>query len=85
MSDNQALWGFHIYAQGDAFVKAGYIALGWAEMGDLSGIPPTREAFKAKTLKVYGEQGHISNSAGQLFRFVHEMKRRGQCPLQIES
>lgn len=75
MTDNQTLWGFHIYAQGDTFVKKGYVALGWAEMGDLSLIPPTREAFKAKTLQVYGDKSHVPNSAGQLFRFVHEMKK----------
>ena len=55
-------------------MKQGYVALGWPEMGDLKAIGPTRDAFKAKVKQVYGDKSHITNSAGQLFRFVHEMK-----------
>src|ERR1035437_7727678 len=74
MDDNHVFWGFHIYARGDSFVKQGYVALGWQEMGDLGTISPTREAFKTKVRQVFGDQPHVTNSAGQLFRFVHEMK-----------
>jgi restriction system protein len=74
MEETYPLWGFHIYASGDTFVKEGRIALGWSEMGDLSSISPTREAFKAKVREIYGDQSHVTNSAGQLFRFVTEMK-----------
>jgi restriction system protein len=74
MEDNQVFWGFHIYASGDALVKQGQIALGWHEMGDLSLITPTREAFKATVRDVYGDKPSNINSAGQLFRFVHQMK-----------
>lgn len=74
MNVNDVFWGFHIYAQGDALVKKGFIALGWPEMGDLGKIVPTRDAFKAKAREIYGDQPHITNSAGQLFRFVCEMK-----------
>ena len=55
-------------------MKQGYVALGWPEMGDLKAIGPTRDAFKAKVKQVYGDKSHITNSAGQLFRFLHEMK-----------
>ena len=46
-------------------------------MGDLSPLNPDRDAFKAKVAEVYPEKkpGAIPNNAGQLFRFVHEMKR----------
>jgi len=74
MADTQVFWGFHIYAQGDALVKQGYIALGWHEMGNMSAIPATRDAFKGKVAEVYGQKTHVANSAGQLFRFLHEME-----------
>ena len=74
MEENQIFWGFHIYASGDSLVKKGYIALGWYEMGDLGSLVATREAFKAKVLEVYGDKPSNTNSAGQLYRFVHEMK-----------
>lgn len=74
MEDSHVFWGFHIYASGDSLVKHGQIALGWHEMEDLSLIAPTREAFKATVREVYGDKPSNTNSAGQLFRFVHEMK-----------
>ncbi len=75
MFDSNTYWGFHIYAEGDSLAIKGYIALGWPEMGDLSKIQPTREAFKTKVAEVYGNVSHAANSAGQLFRFLHEMKQ----------
>ena len=74
MIENHVFWGFHIFSDGDSLVKQGFLALGWREMGDLSRIASTREAFKAKTVEAYGDVSHVANSAGQLFRFVHEMK-----------
>jgi restriction system protein len=74
-----ALWGIHGGRTGDAdalFLKKNYIAVGWAKMGDLGALKPDREAFKARVAEVYLENrpGAIRNSAGQMFRFVHEMK-----------
>jgi restriction system protein len=45
-------------------------------MGDLAALKPDRDAFKARVVEVYPEKkpGAIPNNAGQLFRFVHEMK-----------
>jgi restriction system protein len=45
-------------------------------MGNLSVIPSNRDAFKAAVAKIYPEKkpGAIPNNAGQLFRFVHEVK-----------
>jgi restriction system protein len=75
----KTLWGIHAGKTGDAdtlFLKQKRIALGWAEMGDLTKLKPDREAFKARVAQCYPEAkpGAIPNNAGQLFRFVHEMK-----------
>jgi restriction system protein len=74
------LWGIHAGKTGDAeslFLKGNCVALGWSKMGDLSSLRPDREAFKARVAEAYPhfKAGAIPNSAGQLFRFVHEMKR----------
>jgi restriction system protein len=73
------LWGIHGGNTGDAhtlFLKGDVIAIGWAKMGDLGGLKADREAFKARVAAVYPEKksGAIPNNAGQMFRFVHEMK-----------
>jgi restriction system protein len=55
--------------------KHSVVALGWKEIGDLSGLK-TREDFKSRYAKVYPTEkaGAVPVQAGQLFRFVHEMK-----------
>ena len=78
LSSEGTIWGIHAGKTGDAdslFLNKNRVALGWHEMGDLSGIPPEREAFKNRVAKVYPEmkQGAKINSASQLFRFIHEM------------
>lgn len=79
MTTDANLWGIHAGRTGDAdslFLNKNRIAVGWVKMGDLSILASDREAFKAKVAEVYPEfkPGAIPNSAGQLFRFVHEMK-----------
>jgi len=64
---------------GDAdglFMTKPCVALGWAELGDLSSIGKSRDAFKEAIKKAYAavKKGAIANYAGQLYRFVHEMK-----------
>lgn len=76
---NAPIWGIHAGRTGDAdslFLKKDCIAIGWEEMGDLSALKPDREAFKVKVAEVYpkAKAGAIPNYAGQVFRFVHEMK-----------
>jgi Uncharacterized conserved protein len=78
--ETATIWGIHAGKTGDAdtlFLKHNLIAIGWVEMGDLSGIKPDREAFKQRFAETYpnGKPGAIPTSAGQLYRFVHEMKR----------
>lgn len=74
-----AIWGIHAGKTGDAdslFLKKHFIAVGWMKMGDLSKLKADREVFKTKVVEAYPDKkpGAIPNTAGQLFRFVHEMK-----------
>jgi 5-methylcytosine-specific restriction protein B len=73
------LWGIHAGATGDAdtlFLTENCVAIGWEGMGDLSQIASDRTAFKTAVEKVYPhiQTRTIVNHAGQLFRFLHEMK-----------
>jgi restriction system protein len=73
------LWGIHGGKTGDAdslFLKKNCVALGWHKIGDLSRITADRDAFKSAVVNAYPEAkpGAIPNNAGQLFRFVHEMR-----------
>lgn len=75
----KTIWGIHAGKTGDAdslFLKKNVVALGWIEMGDIGKFPPDREAFKEQVKAVHADwkPGHVYNSAGQLYRFVHEMK-----------
>jgi restriction system protein len=72
-------WGIHGGRTGDAdslFLQKNCVAIGWQKVGDLSTLSPDREAFKARVAQTYPEKklGSIPVNAGQLFRFVHEMK-----------
>ena len=79
MEQDTTLWGIHAGKTGDAeslFIENKIIALGWAEIGDLSLIVNTRDAFKSQYLAKlpHAKPASVPGSAGQLFRFVHEMK-----------
>ena len=58
------------------FRKNNVIAIGWHEMGDLSSLPPTREAYKCAYAKIWPESSKqsVANQAGQLYQFVCEAK-----------
>lgn len=78
MSD-QTMWGLHAGKTGDAdnlFLKKNSIAVGWHKLGDLSGLAPDQESFKAAVAKAYPEvkPRAIPNYAGQLLRFVSVMR-----------
>jgi restriction system protein len=78
-NNEPTIWGIHAGATGDAdtlFLKKNHIALGWDDLGDLSSLPPNREAFKAKVAATYLDYkpGAIPVAAGQLFRFVQEIQ-----------
>jgi restriction system protein len=74
------IWGIHAGRTGDAdtlFLKGNVIAVGWHRVGALDKLKADRDAFKAKVKEAYPEKkpGAIPVDAGQLFRFVHEMKK----------
>lgn len=78
MSDT-TIWGIHAGATGDAdklFLDNSVVAVGWHLVGDLSKLKATRDDFKEAVAAAYPQKkpGAIPNNAGQLFRFVHEMK-----------
>jgi restriction system protein len=73
------IWGIHAGKTGDAdalFLKKKCVAIGWSKMGNLGDIKADRDAFKTKVALIYpdAKPGAIPNKAGQLLRFVHEMK-----------
>jgi restriction system protein len=76
-SKEPAVWGIHIKnVPGEWPVNQGCIVIGWHELGDASKIAPTRQAFKEAYLHAIPncKPGTVPVSAGQVFRFVHEME-----------
>jgi restriction system protein len=78
IDDERPIWGIHMdWKVGGMPIAEGLVAIGWVAMGDLSKLPPNREAFKKKVAEVYAKNikpGAIPVVAGTLFKFVHEMK-----------
>lgn len=73
------IWGIHAGKTGEAdsfFLGKGFVAIGWVKMGNLAPLKADRETFKSKVAEAYpaAKPGAIPNYAGQLFRFVHDMK-----------
>ena len=75
------LWGIHAGKTGDAdtlFKNKNLVALGWSDVDtDLSKVEGTREKFKALYAAAYPHKkdAAVPVSAGQLYRFVHEVRR----------
>jgi restriction system protein len=79
-NQERIFWGIHAGSKGEAdalFLKKGYIAIGWEEMGDMSNLPTDWDKLKALVKETYtgAKPGAIPNYAGQFKRFVHEMKK----------
>lgn len=76
--DDTVIWGIHAGQTGDAdelFLSRSCIAVGWHEAGDVTHLPANRESFKERFSEVFTSNPKaIPTWAGQLFRFVHEMK-----------
>lgn len=77
--NDTTVWRIYAGTSGEAddlFLKNNVIALGWASMPDLRKIRADREAFKETLAKAYPNEKprSIQVNAGQLFRFLHEMK-----------
>lgn len=76
MTTGPTVWGVHMGAHvGDRPIEGGYVAIGWHELGDLSGLLPDREAFKSAVAATYPDKksGAIPVDAGTMFKFIHEI------------
>lgn len=77
MADNKEkrIWGIHT-KDDNLFLQNDVIAIGWKNMGDLSKIEATRDAFKESYIEAYpdAKKGSIGNGAGMLFRFTNEVQ-----------
>jgi restriction system protein len=74
-TDDIRVWGIHA-VDDQLFLEKNVLAIGWCEMGDLSPIAATREAFKERFSQVYpkAKKQAKANCAGMLYRFVHEIQ-----------
>ncbi|MCB1355019.1 MAG: restriction endonuclease [Maritimibacter sp.] len=71
------VWGIHMPEElGAEAVEKSQVSIGWPEIGDLSKLPPDREAIKEAIARAYPDkkQGAIPVEAGVIYRFVHEVK-----------
>jgi restriction system protein len=51
-----------------------FLAIGWPEVGDVSGLDSVHE-FRDRFRRIYAfSEARVANAAGQLYRFVKEMK-----------
>jgi restriction system protein len=74
------VWGIHAGKTGDAdtlFLKHNCVAISWPDMGDLGKLPRSREAFAKRLVEARPQTKPraISIITGQIFRFVHELKK----------
>ena len=75
MADEIRMWGIHT-KDDSLFLNGNVIAIGWREMGDLSALSPTRDAFRDKYVDVYpdAKKGSIGTGVGMLYRFLYEIQ-----------
>lgn len=73
--EEKRIWGIHT-KDDNMFLQKSVIAIGWKDMGDLSKIEASREAFKEHYTQVYpdAKKGSVANGAGMLYRFAHEVQ-----------
>lgn len=74
-NEEKRLWGIHT-TDDRLFLHDNVIAIGWRDMGDLSKIEATREAFKARYIEMIldAKKGSIATCSGMLYRFIHEVQ-----------
>lgn len=78
MADGRPAWGVHMPRILDNKpVTDGFVAIGWSEVGDLSKLAATREAFREAVARTYPDHkpGSFPVTGGTLFKFVHDMNR----------
>ena len=73
--EEKRIWGIHT-KDDNLFLQKSVIAIGRKDMGDLSKIEASREAFKEHYMQVYpdAKKGSVANGAGMLYRFAHEVQ-----------
>ncbi len=76
--DNTAekhIWGIHT-KDDNLFLQNDVIAIGWRNMGDLSKLESSRDAYKEHYTKIYpdAKKGSVGNAAGMLYRFACEVQ-----------
>ena len=69
------VWGIHA-VDDNLFLKRNRIAIGWRDMGDLTKIENSRDAFREKLVRGYPntKKGAVPVATGMLYRFCHEVK-----------
>lgn len=74
-NEDKRIWGIHTMDD-SLFLHENVIAIGWKDIGDLSKIEASREAFKRKYMATYpnAKKGSIATGAGMLYRFIHEVQ-----------
>lgn len=74
-SASVTVWGIHTMDD-PLFLNQNLIAIGWEEMGNLSALNASRDAYKEKYMAVYpnAKKGSIATSVGMLYRFACEMQ-----------
>ncbi len=80
MATTPTVWGMHAGVGGAAdsiFQEEHQIAIGWDDLGDLSGLPDRHQAFKdhMRAKGYEGSEQTIGVKAGMIYRFVHKMKK----------
>ena len=55
---NKTVWGIHTMDD-PLFLNQNLIAIGWEEMGDLSAISTSRDAYKEKYIAAYAELARV--------------------------
>lgn len=70
------VWGIHT-RDDSLFPAQNLIAIGWFEMGDLSGLPADREAFRQKYEETYpkAKKQTVAVSSATVYRFFHEAQK----------
>ena len=69
-------WGIHNNQPSIDPLADNAVRIGWDEMGDLSELEATRDAFKAAVAErmPHFDEASIPNQAGTVYRFVHAVK-----------
>ncbi len=69
------VWGVHTKNE-QLLLRENVVAIGWGEMGNLGEVERTREAFKGRYMEVFSDKSTqaAATNAGQMYRFVEEMK-----------